>query len=1024
MATAAWLVCAGAALAQPPRTETLLLSGPGPEAPTNWSFVIDGGARAGEQAKIPVPSNWQLEGFGHYQYGYDRGPRAADTGVYRTEFVPPAGWKDSRVRIVFDGVMTDTRVSVNGASAGPLHQGGFNRFSYDITDLIKLGERNTLEVTVNEASAAKDTDIAERHGDYWVFGGIYRPVWLEAAPKQSIGQVSIDAKADGTLAADVTLGAPRTVTRVTGQVRTASGEAVGEAFSTAIPDGGAGKIRLTGLVASPALWSAETPNLYRLDVTLYEGDKAVHAVTKRFGFRTFEIREGDGLYLNGQRILLKGVNRHSFRPDTGRAISREAAYEDARTIRALNMNAVRLSHYAAEEAFLEAADELGLYVIDELSGWQHAHDTEVGRKLVRELVERDVNHPSIILWTNGNEGGWNRALDVDFALYDPQNRPVLHPWELFGGVDTKHYPRYPDLLRRLSGKALVMPTEFLHGLYDGGGGSGLDDYWRAIKGSPKGAGGFLWNLADEGVVRRDQGGRIDTYAAYGPDGLVGPRHEKEPSYFTVKEVWSPIQIDPPSLDGEFDGRLTVRNDYDFTDAARVKFSWSWVKLAGPDGRARDQVLDQGVVEGVSIAPHGQGALQLPTSRAAREADVLRVRATLGEQDLWTWSWPTARVVAPTTGKALCAKPRIERLPQEVSLSCGSARATFDARTGLLKALVSPDGASLVGDGPRLVVARPKASGAQPRWAAVKDLGDGRYRPARPGEANLIEVDLGRQEADGWAAFKLEVSADEKIWKTVYDGARVFPRDGLTFSFPAQSVAAVRISNLAGVRDKPKVASVRIAYEAERFAAPDAAQVAVSTGEERDPNSKLPQAVFDAPGAGGLERARWTLRSDGVLALDYAYALTGDFLYHGVGLASPLQDVSKVTARLRGPSPVWKNRQRGTGVGVYPIAAGEDASLPTPQRAGYFADPRWVSLSAAGAGLTIYSEGAPYLQLGARLGDFPTTSVDFPATDLGFMQAIPAMGAKGQAADLTGPAGAPAKAAGQFAGRLVFVGGRR
>ena len=234
----------------------------------------------------------------------------------------------------------------------------------------------------------------------------------------------------------------------------------------------------------------------------------IHRTHERFGFRTFEVRPGQGLFLNGQRILLKGVNRHSFRPDTGRALTSKDNYDDVRMIRSMNMNAVRMSHYPPDVAFLEAADELGLYVLDELSGWQHAHDTEVGRRLVREMVERDVNHPSIILWDNGNEGGFNRDLDCDFALYDPQGRKVMHPWELHDGVDTRHYPDYADLSRRLAGPNLLMPTEFMHGLFDGGAGSGLDDYWRAITGSSKGAGGFIWSFADEGVSRTHQNGQI------------------------------------------------------------------------------------------------------------------------------------------------------------------------------------------------------------------------------------------------------------------------------------------------------------------------------------------------------------------------------------------------------------------------------------------------------------------------------------------------------------------------------------
>ncbi|NWK94596.1 hypothetical protein DM806_02700 [Sphingobium lactosutens] len=321
------------AAASVPETEKLMLSGHGPEDAVPWDFEIDGGHGESRSGTIPVPSNWQQQGYGHYQYGYDKGPRVGDHAVYHRRFAIPSAWKGKTIRLVFDGVMTDTLVKVNGQVAGPVHQGGFNRFSYDITALVKPGEQNSLDVHVSEASAAKDTDIAERHGDYWAFGGIYRPVWLEAVPAQSISHVAIDAKASGALTADVTLAAPRTVTHLVGQLVDTAGRPVGQPLTADIPAGGAGRIRLLGQFDHPALWSAETPNLHALDVTLFDGDQPVHHVVRRFGFRTFEVREGAGLFLNGQRIMLKGVNRHSFRPETGRALNRADAYADVRTIR-------------------------------------------------------------------------------------------------------------------------------------------------------------------------------------------------------------------------------------------------------------------------------------------------------------------------------------------------------------------------------------------------------------------------------------------------------------------------------------------------------------------------------------------------------------------------------------------------------------------------------------------------------------------------------------------------------------------
>jgi beta-galactosidase/beta-glucuronidase len=377
-------------------------------------------------------------------------------------------------------------------------------------------------------------------------------VYLEAVPAQAIENAAIDARADGTLRVDVTLASVREADRIEGQVIGADGKPVGAPFLAEISGGGTGRVRLTTRIDAPHLWTAETPSLYSLRLTLRQGATVLHTVNERFGFRTFEVRK-EGLFLNGQRILLKGVGRHAFRPETGRALNTQDSYDDVRLIKAMNMNAVRMTHYPPDVAFLEACDELGLYVLDELSGWQHGQDTPVGRRLVREMVTRDVNHPGILFWDNGNEGGWNRELDSEFALYDPRNRAVLHPWEAFNGVDTKHYPAFDDLERRLRGPNLVMPTEAIHAIYDGGGGAGLEDYWNAIARSPFGAGLFVWVFADEGVVRTDQNGRIDVFSTYAPDGIVGPHHEKEGSFYTVRDLYSPVQITAPVLDEHFSG---------------------------------------------------------------------------------------------------------------------------------------------------------------------------------------------------------------------------------------------------------------------------------------------------------------------------------------------------------------------------------------------------------------------------------------------------------------------------------------
>jgi beta-galactosidase/beta-glucuronidase len=200
-----------------------------------------------------------------------------------------------------------------------------------------------------------------------------------------------------------------------------------------------------------------------------KGAEVVHERFDTFGFRTVELRPGDGLYLNGVRILVKGVNRNGLHVDTARAIDPEEAWSDARLIKAMNANLVR-SHLPPTKAFMDACDHLGLLFMTELTTWQKpAMDTPIARNLAYELVTTYHNHPSYIMWANGNEGGFNKEVDELYSLYDLQDRPVIHPWALFDGVDAMHYPSYRHLDSALQRPFVLLPTEFLHGLYDGPG---------------------------------------------------------------------------------------------------------------------------------------------------------------------------------------------------------------------------------------------------------------------------------------------------------------------------------------------------------------------------------------------------------------------------------------------------------------------------------------------------------------------------------------------------------------------------
>ena len=632
-------------------TERLYLSGHGKDDAVPWQFMCTSGAQSGYWTNLVVPSQWEMHGFGTLHYRKDLPEAWNEQGLYRHDFTVPADWTGRRIFLVFDGVMTDTSAKLNGQSVGPTHQGGFYRFQYEVTRLVRFGETNELEVTVAKHSANESVNRAERDADYWVFGGIYRPVYLEAAPPQFIRRVAIDARADGNFHMDVYLDGVTNAGEVEAQIQTLNGKDAGQTFG--VPAlAGCRQVELQTKITSPELWSAETPNLYQVRVRLIQNRKVIHEISQPFGFRTMEVRDGDGLYVNGHRVILKGVCRHSFWPDSGRCLSEAVQQLDVDTIKDANMNAVRMSHYPPDAQFLDLCDEKGLYVLDELAGWHHYYDNTVGPRLVREMVTRDVNHPSILFWDNGNEGGFNTNLDVLFGQYDPQHRRVLHPWIPFNGVDTIHYPTYDFVKLACAGypvyfhrnayfantndpaKYIFMPTEFMHGLYDGGAGAGLADVWNLMEQSHYLGGGFIWAFLDDGVKRPDTG-QMDVADNQAPDGIVGPYRQREASFYAIQQIWSPIQVTR-----ENSSTFTVENHFSFTDANQCRFMWEWRRYPPPNEAGSNfTVVSSGMFKPPSIPPGGRGKLEfekIPVTIG--DALALRVEDPAG-RELWTWVWP-------------------------------------------------------------------------------------------------------------------------------------------------------------------------------------------------------------------------------------------------------------------------------------------------------------------------------------------------------------------------------------------------
>jgi hypothetical protein len=635
------IFCSTILFSQP--TQIVYLSGTDAANTAEWDFFCTDGRNSGEWTKIAVPSNWELQGFGTYNYGHDWKNEdvklGKEHGLYKHEFEVPSNWKGKTVNIVFDGSMTDTRVKINGKPAGEVHQGAFYRFKYDISKLLKYGKTNLLEVDVAKHSGNESVNRAERQADFWIFGGIFRPVFLEILPEIHISRAAIDAKADGSFHVLIGLNESNRNYSVLVDLYDLDGNKTHGTVHSEIEKGISEKI-ISGKFDGVKSWNPEWPHLYNMKITLKSGDKTVHEVTERIGFRTVELRKHDGFYVNGEKVVFKGVCRHSFWPETGRCLSEENHLTDIHLMKEMNMNAVRMSHYVPDKRFLELCDSLGLFVLDEVTGWQDSYDTIVGPKLVKETVLRDHNHPCVVVWDHGNEGGWDFYNEKNFHVYDIQKRPVIYPWLLRNGADTHHYPEFNYAAGRyIFGNDPFMATELLHGLYDGGIGAGLEEYWRSYESSPLHAGGFLWVLADEAVLRTDQPSKVfDGDGNYAPDGILGPHREKEGSFYTVKEIWSPVQVEPVTINRQWDGKLFLKNKFIYTNLKDCAFSWKAVKTK--KGSAEEEIMDSGIVSSPDAQPGETAKVEINCGETLQSADIFQFTAIDHQgYELYTWSWP-------------------------------------------------------------------------------------------------------------------------------------------------------------------------------------------------------------------------------------------------------------------------------------------------------------------------------------------------------------------------------------------------
>lgn len=596
-----------------------------------------------------VPSCWQMHGYGqpHYSnvvYPFPVAPPLVPienpTGSYRREFVIPAVWSGELITLNFEGVDSAFFVWVNGQDVG-FSKGSRMPSQFDITDLVHEGT-NILAVRVmqwSDGSYIEDQDM-------WWLSGIFRDVYLTAAPQTHLYDYTVRTLLDSDYrdaALEVSLqlrsvNAAAQDIRVELQLLDACGEVVDGGYTEQIITSGElaqeYKTNFTLPMVNPRKWSAEDPYLYKLLIRVISENTQV--TSARVGFRSIELKDGV-LLVNGVPIKFKGVNRHDHHPDLGRTIPLDTMQKDVLLMKQHNINAVRTSHYPNDPRFYDLCDEYGLYVIDEADLECHGfHRTDNSNQLsddpdweaayldrIERMIERDKNHPSIILWSLGNESyyGCNHAAMYRWAKEHDPTRLVHYAEDreaatadVFSTMYNRIWQLHELGQREDLGKPHIV-CEYAHAMGNGPG--GLKEYWDVFYTYKRLQGGFVWEWVDQGIRQRTADGK--EFFVYGGDfddhpndsnfvidGLVNPDRVASAGLLELKKVMEPVVIEELDVQA---GQLKLTNRYDFISLDHLQLVWH----VAVDG----EVLCSGTSKLPNIAP---GC-----------SDILNINFTLPEQ---------------------------------------------------------------------------------------------------------------------------------------------------------------------------------------------------------------------------------------------------------------------------------------------------------------------------------------------------------------------------------------------------------
>jgi beta-galactosidase/evolved beta-galactosidase subunit alpha len=735
--------------------------------------------------ELSVPSSWQMHGYGKPHYTNQAYPFPVDPpripsgnpiGCYIRRFVVPREWRNYKVVLRFEGVDSAFHVWVNGQEVG-YSQGSRLPSEFDVTAFIREGE-NKLSVRVyqwSDGSYLEDQDM-------WWLSGIFRDVYLLALPKTHIQDVFVKAALDDRYE-DATLEVSTIIESADDQLvdnvqlelelLDARNRIVGKCLSTGdLVTGQADKyLTITSemKVVSPNKWSAETPYLYKLMVTLRDRDHQVtEVVPVRVGFRRVELK--DGLMLvNGVPVKLKGVNRHEHHPDLGRAVPFQWMLEDVKLMKLNNINAVRTAHYPNDPRFYDLCDEYGLYVIDEadiechgfvLTGniseisddpaWREAYMDRMQR-----MVHRDKNHPSIIMWSLGNESGfgsnlqaiadWTRAYDpTRLVHYEGECRIILREESFY---DPKREPEASDVFTTMYTAIEVLDQlgrrtdlakphilcEYAHAMGNGPG--SLKEYWDTFYRHDRLQGGFVWEWMDHGIRQWTQNGL--EFFAYGGDfgdvpndsnfvidGLVMPDRTPSPALAEYKKAIEPVRVEAVDIRK---GMIRIINRYDFLSLDHLQASWSIL--------SEGKVINCGIIGNLAVKARESEIITLPIEldQVAGFDGWLNIRFTLAVDTNWAragYEIAWAQLELPVAGTqmfqvplASCEPLRIRDESELFTVEGDEFILSWNKRNGRLIEWAS-QGLSLLHQGPQLNLWRAPIDNdlwAQEHWKEIPSI---------------------------------------------------------------------------------------------------------------------------------------------------------------------------------------------------------------------------------------------------------------------------------------------------------------